>query len=614
MFLAKTQRRKGLRFFFASFFARRSQFLVPKFYLGTRFLAKLHFATRGWPACFSDFQRTCLQTKPRSAMELPLQGRAQMEFGHERERRCRSFFASSCLCASLFFLAFHVQAADPDAAATVVVFNEQDAASVDLAGYYAEKRGIPFDHLIALTCSMEETVSRADYDRTIAEPLRKAFLSRGGWKTEADIKGARVAESTIRYVALMRGVPLRIAAVAAAEGDRPLAGSSPLNHNEAAVDSELAVLGMQTRQISGPLENPVFRKPEAQIPWLLRVCRLDAAEPATVRRMIDDSLAAEKSGLWGFAYIDSRGISNGPMGEGDQWFRNAAADAVAHGIPCIPDTAPDVFPEHYPMTRMALYFGWYSGEVEGAFLDPTLRFLPGAVAVHLHSFSATSLRAPLRGWCAPLLERGAAATLGNVYEPYLMLTPHLDWFEARLRAGDNFAQAAYGSQSALSWMTTFIGDPLYRPFKAWQAPGSKPVDYAAYREGAECWAAKGRAAGEALLQAKGRALKSGVVMEGLGWLQLEANDSGAALASWRAARGYYKKDADCIRCALHAIGVLRATGKNAAALALTREQIKKYPQASAMARLKAIELELAPPPPPSPSAPGKQPAPSSRNR
>jgi uncharacterized protein (TIGR03790 family) len=504
---------------------------------------------------------------------------------------------------SLFLLALPagLQAADPDAAATVVVYNEADAASVDLAGYYAEKRGIPFDHLIALTCPPEETISRADYDKTLAEPLKKVFLERGWWKTEADITGARIAESKIRYVALMRGVPLRIAAVATWEGDRPLPNGSPLNHNEAAVDSELAVLGMQTRQISGPVDNPVFQKPQAQIPWLLYVCRLDAAEPATVRRMIDDSLAAEKNGLWGFAYVDSRGINDGAMGQGDQWFRNAAIDATAHGMPCIFDATPGVFPEHYPLSRMALYLGWYSGEVAGAFLDPAVRFLPGAVAVHLHSFSATSLRAPLQGWCAPLLERGAAATLGNVYEPYLMLTPHLDLFEQRLRAGDNFAQAAYGSQAALSWMTTFIGDPLYRPFKAWQAPvAGKPTEYTAYREGAERWTAKGRAAGEAFLQAKGRALKSGVILEGLGWLQLEAKDSGAALASWRTARGYYKEDADRIRCALHTVGVLRGTGKNAPALALVREQIKQFPQAPATGRLRAIELELAPPPPPPP--------------
>ena len=33
--------------------------------------------------------------------------------------------------------------------------------------------------------------------------------------------------------------------------------------------------------------------------------------------------------------------------------------------------------------------------------------------------------------------------MGNVYEPYLALTPHLDVFTKRLLDGDSFAEAAY---------------------------------------------------------------------------------------------------------------------------------------------------------------------------
>ena len=53
-------------------------------------------------------------------------------------------------------------------------------------------------------------------------------------------------------------------------------------------------------------------------------------------------------------------------------------------------------------------------------------------------------------------ETGAAATLGNVYEPYLTLTPHLDVFHDRLCAGFTFAEASYMSQRVLSWMTTSV--------------------------------------------------------------------------------------------------------------------------------------------------------------
>ena len=525
------------------------------------------------------------------------------------------------LCVGLLLLSVRTFAAppDPDAAATVVVFNERDASSIELAGYYADRRGIPYDHLIGLSCPLEETVSRADYDKTIGEPLRKAFLAHGWWKLERGRVNGPTVQSTIRYVALMRGIPLKIAGAADVPGDEPFKVNPVLNHNEAAVDSELALLGQNSLQISGPAPNPYYRNYDPlktnQIPWLLLVCRLDAAEPATVRRMIDDSLAAEKTGLWGFAYVDSRGIhGSGGMGVGDEWLRRAASDVVRHDIPCIHDTAPSVFPEYYPMTRVALYLGWYTPEVEGAFKTQSVRFVPGAVAVHIHSNSADSLRKPLRNWCAPLLEQGAAATLGNVFEPYLSLTPHLDIFAERLRTGATFAEAAYASQNSLSWMTTFIGDPLYRPFKAQQNPLAEPAraysEYAAYRDGAVLWAANGREQGEPFLAAKAAELKSGVLFEGLGLLQSGARDSAAALASWVQAGKTYTEDADRIRCALHVVEFLRAEKKKDQALAHLRQEIKRFASSDAAARLKAVELELDPPPPPPSPSPSPSPTPA----
>jgi hypothetical protein len=56
--------------------------------------------------------------------------------------------------------------------------------------------------------------------------------------------------------------------------------------------------------------------------------------------------------------------------------------------------------------------------------------------------------------------------MGNVLEPYLDLTPHVDVFAQRLLQGYTFGEAAYASIRALSWMTTVVGDPLYQPFKA----------------------------------------------------------------------------------------------------------------------------------------------------
>jgi tetratricopeptide (TPR) repeat protein len=55
--------------------------------------------------------------------------------------------------------------------------------------------------------------------------------------------------------------------------------------------------------------------------------------------------------------------------------------------------------------------------------------------------------------------------MGCVYEPYLGGTPDLAVFAARLVFhGFTFGEAAYAAQSVLSWQTTVVGDPLYRPF------------------------------------------------------------------------------------------------------------------------------------------------------
>jgi tetratricopeptide (TPR) repeat protein len=54
--------------------------------------------------------------------------------------------------------------------------------------------------------------------------------------------------------------------------------------------------------------------------------------------------------------------------------------------------------------------------------------------------------------------------MGCVYEPYLALTPNLELFFSRLFLGYGFAEAAYASQQAVSWQTTVVGDPLYRPY------------------------------------------------------------------------------------------------------------------------------------------------------
>ncbi len=497
-------------------------------------------------------------------------------------------------------------ASSPEAAATVVVFNETDRDSVELARFYAEKRGIPKEQVIGLKCSKAEEITREEYEVTIADPLRRAFTANFWWRLrEPDGALPPVETNKIRFVALIRGVPLKIAEAPGYPGDKQ-AGPAPVGTtNAAAVDSELSVLGLRSRVISGAVNNPYFRSftpiTEADLPAILLVCRLDAPTPEIVRRMINDSLAAERDGLAGFAYIDGRGIKEAGYVEGDEWLFTLANTARRRGSPVVLDNGPGLFPENYPMTRAALYFGWYTEHLTGPFVRPDFRFVPGAVAVHIHSFSGATLRDPLRHWAAPLVAAGAAATLGNVYEPYLTLTPHLDVFHDRLRTGLTFAESAYMAQRVLSWMTTFVGDPLYRPYNGVALLAEKPTtgEWAEYRQDAQLWFSVDRAKGDEALRAGATKNRSGMMLEALGLLQLSVNDRDGALAVFPQAREFYGKTEDAMRVAIHEIIQLKGVGREADARALAKKMIALVPRSPAAQLLADL---TAPPPPPVPPA------------
>lgn len=485
---------------------------------------------------------------------------------------------------------------DPDVAATLVVYNQNDQESELLAQFYAEKRGIPREHILGLQTSTKEEITRAEYDDTIADPLRKAFTANFWWKLqEPGSPHGPVASNQIRFIALIRGIPLKIAPVDKYPGDKPYDTTPIGKHNEASVDSELSLLGYRLRTISGAVNNPYYHSyasiREARRDDLMLVCRLDGPSASIVRRMIVDSLATEQSGLRGFAYIDARGIGPNEPGliEGDQWLHAAAQDIRRQGLPVILDDGPAMFPEGYPMRYAALYLGWYSERVAGPFARPGFRFVPGAIAIHIHSFSGATVRNPGANWVAPLLELGAAATVGNVYEPYLSLTPHLDILEERLRLGFTFAEAAYSSQRVLSWMTTFVGDPLYRPFPAvpTTSAGKAGAEWDAYKQGADRWLQDPKA-GALALQQSAKKLKSGIIWEGLALLQIGLNDHAGALASLEQARKTYTNPEDIMRATIHTLIQLRAAGKDAEGVALARRQAATYPTSPSLSVLQML--------------------------
>jgi len=180
----------------------------------------------------------------------------------------------------------------PLAPLTIVVFNTDIPESVELAKFYAQKRGIARDHLVGLSVSRTEEISRLEYDTMIRDPLRKVFKERGWWTLEKGREDGRVIRSAISFVAIIKGIPLKIRSVSDYPGDKP--GPAPIaDINNASVDSEVAALSNFSTQISGLLPNPYFQSyrsiAEVENASVLLVCRLDAPDATTVRRMITDA-------------------------------------------------------------------------------------------------------------------------------------------------------------------------------------------------------------------------------------------------------------------------------------------------------------------------------------
>jgi len=504
--------------------------------------------------------------------------------------------------------------------ATVVIFNAGMPDSRRLAETYAKARRIPAGNLVGLVLSSEETITRAEYQGTLAGPLRKIFTD-NGWMTMGDgPDGPQATANSRRILAVMSGVPLRLSEEFAADAPRDPATGQPGppaagQQNNASVDSELTLLGVPGAKTAAGLNNPYFRKDEAfataGMPALMLVGRIDGPSFPVCERMIADAIATEKTGLWGRVYLDLAAKGKG-YEEGDTWILSAGRAFGVGGWPVIIDAHPQTLPTNYPMNDAAVYLGWYVRSPDGPMLNPSFRFRRGAVATHLHSFSATTLRGQNADWCGPLLAKGAAAVLGNTWEPYLSLTTHLHIFSERLLKGYTLAEAAWMATPALSWMNVVLGDPLYRPFAANDA--SRPVqgseDFQAYHALiATHGAAEDKEPLMRAVEAAARRRNSGVLWEGLGVLtqMYFADDLKRAAVAFEMAAKIYTRPGDKIRCYLQVPDMQRRNHQIDGAVMDLRRIISEFPKEPETEAARMWLNTLQPPPPPPPGGAPKKP-------
>lgn len=378
-----------------------------------------------------------------------------------------------------------VPAAEPGEVASrvVILANSEDPDSLRIAQHYAAARAVPAANIIALPLPIAEEISWPEFVASLWQPLR-VRLMRDKWIDAIAMDAIdgvgrqKFAVYSTRIAALVtcRGVPLKIRHDPALYAElRPFTGRGEFRTNAGAVDSELSLLGFSEYPINAFVPNPLYqndRPSKFELSQVVRVSRLDGPTAADAMGLVDRALAAERNGLLGRAYVDL--AQRDPIGDG--WLEAAGRQLAALDFDVAIDRERPTFPATARLDAPALYFGWYSGAVDGPFALPGFAFPPGAIAVHIHSFSASSLRTSNRGWTGAFIARGVTGTVGNVYEPYLQFTHRPNLLLRSLARGATLVEAAYYSVQALSWQQIVIGDPLYRPFAVSLADQLRQID------------------------------------------------------------------------------------------------------------------------------------------
>lgn len=513
----------------------------------------------------------------------------------------------------LLFCASLVKAQEAiDPSSIAVVYNSNNPESSKLAFYYANARNIPHDNLIGLATSNKGKISRNEYISTIQDPLRSHF-DRNRWWSRAKTSDGYVmpVKNKMRLLVCMYGLPYGI-------NNQKLSSDTDLKKlhvvqrsNSASVDSELVLFGVDGVPIQGALPNKYYKKDanfsklNDLLPYML-VGRIDGPSYATAQRLIDDAIAVEKQGLWGMCYLD-KAFKGGSYKIGDEWMDTIYKANWQKGIPTTMENTRQTYLTNYPMRDAALYYGWYTSSRNGPLLDPNFRFKKGAIAIHLHSSSASNLRNKNSNWVGPLLDKGAAATVGNVYEPYLQLTHQFDIINDRLLAGYTFAEATAMSIPYISWQSLAIGDPLYRPFLHKASSGTTVDEDKLYRAvGLAFTAWKGD--DEKIAQRLRTAAiqkKDARFYEILGLWSLFKKDTKDAMSYFFPAQKLYTEESDQIRISLHLAQLYRSLKDKKSAINTLKTAHAKKPTAAASKTLQAM-INVLQPPAPKPAQPRKK--------
>jgi uncharacterized protein (TIGR03790 family) len=380
----------------------------------------------------------------------------------------------------------------------LIIANSDSQKSLEIAKYYCQRRQVPAENIVALSLGIElvDSISRKDYQTKLAEPIRDK-LSSGKFVGKircllttygVPIKVGRRGQLKDRQVELKQLQQQQEQAKKKLEQLEQSASAGTLAQKKV-TKSELAQLQSEIDPIIGKETNASVDSELSMVlfddyelyRWqpnklkdnllglrfnTLMVSRLDGPGFEIAKGLVDKAIAAEKTGLRGVAYIDSRGIAkdNKPYSVGyfDQSLRDLAVFTRFRTEMAVKEERTEALFAPGTCPQTAIYCGWYSLE---KYVD-AFDFVDGAIGYHISSLEAVDIRDPNSSqWCPAMLKDGITATVGAVAEPYLHSFPEPRAFFLELFNGRCLVEAYYHTKPFNSWQLVLIGDPLYRPFK-----------------------------------------------------------------------------------------------------------------------------------------------------
>ncbi|MCH7600857.1 MAG: TIGR03790 family protein [Myxococcales bacterium] len=379
----------------------------------------------------------------------------------------------------------------------LVITNSESPISVAIGTYYAKARMIPSENVVRLKIPLrdprlanvaDETITAAQYDELIRQPLERLIEERG-------------LRDTIEILVTTKGIPLRV------DGHGPGIEDWLRTASRASLDAELSLLFSDGAGSAGVIDsiNPFFdsresfrefrtRNPDAPLHYM--VARLTGYQnglddatglPRDIKNLIDASTRSTDDPSTAIWLLDEDPSQDFGLAIANRIWLGATADILsAMGLKVQHDRNTEFVSG---VDSIAGYASWGSNDGNdagkpfyGLISDKRYpgTFAPRSLTNDFVSTSGRSFTYPPRygqSLIADLVHLGVAGATGNVYEPALSGVPRPQILLPSYAEGLRAVEAFYRSIPYLGWMNIYVGDPLMtiaNPRK--RPPGDRDCD------------------------------------------------------------------------------------------------------------------------------------------